>query len=161
MNDLTQVAADVNQVKTLTGVFCATCEVEFASHSDHKAHYKSDFHQFNLKRKILQLPPLGEEIFHRSFNDMLNKAKLSQTPLAVSGKTECTACRKSFKSKETYLEHLKSKKHLENVKSPKPAPVPAEIKSITLDNSRVCLFCNAESESFEQFTNKESQPHEA
>jgi len=155
MNDYTLGATDSSHGKQLNGVFCATCEVEFASHTDHKAHYKSDFHQFNLKRKILQLPPLAEEVFQRSFNDMLNKAKLTQTPLAVSAKNECTVCRKNFKSKETYVEHLKSKKHLENEKRPKPAPVPAEIKSITIDNVRVCLFCNVESEGFEQFFNKE------
>ncbi len=150
MNDFTLAADNTSQPKQLTGVFCATCETEFATLADHKAHYKSDFHQFNLKRKVLSLPPLAEEVFQRSFNDMLSKAKLGQTPLAASAKTECVSCRKSFKSKETYVEHLKSKKHLENEKRPKPAPVPAEIKSITLDNVNVCLFCNADSENFEQ-----------
>ena len=81
---------------------------------------------------------------------MISKAKNSQTHVQVSTKTNCEACRKSFKSVETYSEHLKNKKHLENVKKPKPAPIPADIKSITLDNVKVCLFCNFESEDFDK-----------
>ncbi len=68
MNDFTLGTIDNQNKKELTGMFCATCEVEFASQEKHKSHYKSDFHQFNLKRKILHLPPLAEDVFLTSYN---------------------------------------------------------------------------------------------
>ena len=91
---------------------------------------------------------------------MLDRAKNTQTIIKTSTKADCPVCRKTFKSQETYNEHLKSKKHLENEKSPKPVPTPADIKSITLENNKVCLFCNLESENFQQLINKEFEPYE-
>lgn len=42
--------------------------VVFACVDDLKAHYKSDWHRYNLKRKVACLPMVGQELFERVVN---------------------------------------------------------------------------------------------
>ena len=51
---------------------CITCRVMFAAKDDdsaaeaaelQKAHYKTDWHRYNLKRKVANLPPVTAENF--------------------------------------------------------------------------------------------------
>lgn len=96
--------------KQLQGQFCVTCEIEFPTLDDHKSHYKLEFHSFNLKRKMVDLPPVSQTVFDES----LRKLKESKLKM-ISGKTQlkfhCKICNKPFKSEETFNQHLKSKKH--------------------------------------------------
>ena len=39
-------------------MICATCNLKFDDITTHKAHYKEEIHDFNLKRKLVNLPPL-------------------------------------------------------------------------------------------------------
>ena len=36
---------------------CPTCLLPFGEEAGYKEHYKSDFHRYNLKRKMLKLAP--------------------------------------------------------------------------------------------------------
>jgi len=36
---------------------CVNCLLHFQSEDEYKKHYKSDYHRYNLKRKLLDLPP--------------------------------------------------------------------------------------------------------
>lgn len=42
---------------------CGTCRVKFADLEFMQAHYKCDWHRYNLKRKVAALPPIGVESF--------------------------------------------------------------------------------------------------
>lgn len=42
---------------------CPTCVVEFTHLQAHKEHYKSDFHRYNLKRKMVKLSPVTFDQF--------------------------------------------------------------------------------------------------
>lgn len=42
---------------------CMTCRQLFSSADEQRTHYKTDFHRFNLKRKIAQLAPITMEQF--------------------------------------------------------------------------------------------------
>jgi len=42
---------------------CLSCRVQFASSPDHRAHFQSEWHCYNLKRKIATLPPLTKDEF--------------------------------------------------------------------------------------------------
>lgn len=44
-------------------VSCPTCEMHFAGVEQHKLHYKSDLHRYNVKRKLVRLPPVTEQMF--------------------------------------------------------------------------------------------------
>lgn len=50
--------------KKLTGRFCSTCEIEFKTPEEHQRHYKTDHHKYNLKRRMLNLHPISEELFY-------------------------------------------------------------------------------------------------
>ena len=42
---------------------CITCRVAFADADRQRAHYKGDWHRYNLKRKVVDLPPITAENF--------------------------------------------------------------------------------------------------
>ena len=42
---------------------CICCRVMFEDALEHRTHYQSDWHCYNLKRKVAQLQPLTEEAF--------------------------------------------------------------------------------------------------
>ena len=49
--------------KTKMAPKCVSCRVQFESPVDHRAHFQSEWHCYNLKRKIASLPPLTNEEF--------------------------------------------------------------------------------------------------
>ncbi|CAF3045317.1 unnamed protein product [Rotaria sp. Silwood2] len=42
---------------------CATCQVQFTDRTEQTLHFKSDWHRFNLKRKLRNQPPFSSEKF--------------------------------------------------------------------------------------------------
>ena len=42
---------------------CICCRVAFESPEEHRTHYQSDWHCYNLKRKVAKLPPLTQPEF--------------------------------------------------------------------------------------------------
>ena len=140
--------------RSLIGVFCATCEINYADEIEHKNHYKTDFHLFNLKRRIHHLAPISQEFFDRSLKEILEKQKTEQVKNSKKDETKyCEFCWKDFRSNKTYVEHLKSKKHLENEKLNRKKPEQPKIEITTKQNINVCLFCNHLSDTFVSFFN--------
>lgn len=43
---------------------CVTCGLQFEGSSAQKSHMKSEWHRYNLKRRVAQLPPIDEQIFN-------------------------------------------------------------------------------------------------
>ena len=44
---------------------CITCRVAFADADLQRAHYKTDWHRYNLKRKVAELPPVTADNFQQ------------------------------------------------------------------------------------------------
>lgn len=42
---------------------CVACNVAFKEAEKQRAHYKTDWHRYNLKRKIADLPPVSAQAF--------------------------------------------------------------------------------------------------
>ncbi|RLV94341.1 Cytoplasmic 60S subunit biogenesis factor REI1 [Spathaspora sp. JA1] len=42
---------------------CNTCSLQFPTAEDQRSHMKGDWHRYNLKRRVAQLPPISEELF--------------------------------------------------------------------------------------------------
>ena len=42
---------------------CISCRVAFADGEIQRAHYKTDWHRYNLKRKVADMPPVTAENF--------------------------------------------------------------------------------------------------
>ncbi|CAF1221445.1 unnamed protein product [Adineta steineri] len=49
---------------------CATCQTQFADRSEQTLHFKSDWHRFNLKRKLRNQLPLSSEKFEDMEKDI-------------------------------------------------------------------------------------------
>ena len=94
---------------------CITCSVAFTQTSGQRDHYKTDWHRYNLKRKVAEMPPVSEN----EFKNRMEKHEEQRKLLSGEIKTPtgyCVACSKSFATEKAYGNHLKSKKHLEAAK---------------------------------------------
>ncbi|XP_063217860.1 cytoplasmic 60S subunit biogenesis factor ZNF622 [Bacillus rossius redtenbacheri] len=95
----------------MTTFTCITCRVAFRDAEFQRQHYKDDWHRYNLKRKVVQLPPVPVEEFHRRVLLQREQDKLDNNPVSV----HCKTCRKLFSSQNAYDNHLNSKKHREGL----------------------------------------------
>lgn len=104
----------VNKPSAFSTFTCATCYALFEAADQHRAHYQSDWHQYNLRRKVDGLPPVVESVFLQRLGQYQKTLEEGRAPV-TSGQVVCTICAKNFASENSYLNHIKSKKHLENV----------------------------------------------
>lgn len=88
---------------------CITCRVAFKDADLQRQHYKTDWHRYNLKRKVAELPPVTSEEFQRR---VLLQRKESDNLQNIKS-IYCNPCRKSFGNQKAYDNHLNSKKHKE------------------------------------------------
>lgn len=49
---------------------CITCRVAFVRAEMQRDHYKSDWHRYNLKRKVAELPAVSAEVFQQKVLEM-------------------------------------------------------------------------------------------
>lgn len=42
---------------------CLACQVVFTTAESQRVHYGTDWHRYNLKRKVAELPPVTSEVF--------------------------------------------------------------------------------------------------
>ncbi|NXY81219.1 ZN622 protein, partial [Alcedo cyanopectus] len=88
---------------------CITCRVAFKDADIQRAHYKTDWHRYNLKRKVADMPPVTAENFQER---VLAQRAVAEEQNKITA-TYCTVCSKRFSTFNAYENHLKSKKHLE------------------------------------------------
>ncbi|NXF84689.1 ZN622 protein, partial [Eubucco bourcierii] len=88
---------------------CITCRVTFKDADIQRAHYKTDWHRYNLKRKVADMPPVTAENFQER---VLAQRAVAEERNKITA-TYCTVCSKRFSTFNAYENHLKSKKHLE------------------------------------------------
>jgi len=159
---------------------CITCQVRFVDADLHRVHFKGDWHRYNLKRKVADLPTVSFEAFEaRKTAHEKQAATVNEEPK----KNYCVACGKNFKNVKAYENHIHSKKHQEMILKfeAKPAAKPkesveeddeedeAEMEVEEVDSDEWeedpipitdCLFCSYHSKSLENnlvhMTNKHS-----
>ncbi|XP_069111327.1 cytoplasmic 60S subunit biogenesis factor ZNF622-like isoform X2 [Argopecten irradians] len=90
---------------------CITCRVGFADGELQRGHYKTDWHRYNLKRKVAELPPVTADTFQQKV--LAQRAKVAEEQ--EDQFTQCALCNKHFNTKNAYENHIKSKKHKEAV----------------------------------------------
>ncbi|NP_001080550.1 zinc finger protein 622 L homeolog [Xenopus laevis] len=88
---------------------CISCRVAFADPDIQRAHYKTDWHRYNLKRKVADMLPVTAENFQERV--LAQRAVVEEQSKETA--TYCSTCSKRFASFNTYENHLKSKKHLD------------------------------------------------
>ena len=90
---------------------CITCRVAFLDSNLQRGHYKTDWHRYNLKRKVVELPPVTAEEFQRR---VLAQREANAEP-EKPGTLRCDDCKKHFSSHNSYETHLQSRRHRENL----------------------------------------------
>lgn len=92
---------------------CNSCQVAFRSSELQRAHMQTDWHRYNLKRRVASLPPLSSEVFTEKV--LANQASAAATAAKASFEKSCPACVKTYYSENAYNNHLNSQKHKSNV----------------------------------------------
>ncbi|EGR29024.1 zinc c2h2 type family protein, putative [Ichthyophthirius multifiliis] len=143
-------------VSSSNNFYCTQCLISFQNDKEYKTHYKSEFHQYNIKRRLLDLIPATLEQF-----DQKKKQIHEQTIQKTNDKNKqkedlfCNSCRKSFSNENSYKAHLQSNKHKENSKnneSPEKQIQKSPKKQAlnTLQDQKICLFCDKKNEDIEK-----------
>ncbi|CAN0420829.1 unnamed protein product, partial [Ectocarpus sp. 8 AP-2014] len=109
---------------------CTACAVTFSTLDAHKAHYKLDWHRYNLRRKVAGLAPVDQGDFDRRLAAALG----SDAPKA-DFQARCLECRKSFRSEGLYKQHLQTKKHKEAAKRAAAVAKPAATAASPTDDA--------------------------
>ncbi|CAA7033049.1 unnamed protein product [Microthlaspi erraticum] len=98
----------------MSGLACNSCNKEFEDDAEQKLHYKSEWHRYNLKRKIAGVPGVTESLFEARQAAIANeKIKAKEAPMLYS----CGICDKSYRSSKAHEEHLKAKSHISKASS--------------------------------------------
>ncbi|KAM4604756.1 cytoplasmic 60S subunit biogenesis factor ZNF622 [Polymixia lowei] len=88
---------------------CISCRVAFTDGEVQRAHYKTDWHRYNLKRKVADMPPVTAENFQERV--LAQRAATEQQLSAAAVSEGCATCNKKFSSANAYQNHLQSHKH--------------------------------------------------
>lgn len=88
---------------------CNTCLVAWRSSEVQREHMRTDWHLYNVKRRVASLPPVSLP----TFNEKVLAVKASSSAAAAKASFEktCVACQKTFYSENSYENHIKSSKH--------------------------------------------------
>lgn len=99
---------------TTSSFTCASCQVVFTCSEEQRAHYQSEWHKYNLRRKVADLPPLAENMYNQRLSNHICSAQVKVKAEKEAYKPrECMPCRKVFASQKSLDNHFQSKKHCE------------------------------------------------
>ncbi|XRB23769.1 pre-60S factor REI1 [Pseudoscourfieldia marina] len=99
-------AAQRDDAHATTSNACATCLLAFAHPDLLKAHYRTDLHRYNLKRKVASLPPVTLQWFDARRAQLARAQQVAQAQVFV-----CPLTKKRFQSEATYRAHTQTKKY--------------------------------------------------
>ena len=80
---------------------CISCRVAFADAEGQRSHYKTDWHRYNLKRRVAEMAPLSAEEFRRRV--VAQRSKAEEDALQAQYTGECGLCEKKFSSPNALL----------------------------------------------------------
>ncbi|KAG5646315.1 hypothetical protein DXG03_003912 [Asterophora parasitica] len=110
---------------------CLSCSIAFLSAEEQRIHYRSDYHRYNMKRRVASLPPVSAAVFD---NKVLERR--AETAIMASAKDlTCTTCNKVYTTEGAYRSHVNSKKHKDNEIKASNAPKPAAIVEDTVPSA--------------------------
>ncbi|PTB38585.1 uncharacterized protein TrAFT101_006599 [Trichoderma asperellum] len=95
---------------------CNSCQVAYRNIDLQKTHMKSDWHRYNLKRRVASLPPITAEVFTEKV--LQARAETSAEADKALFERACEPCGKTYYSENAYRNHLLSQKHKQNEANP-------------------------------------------
>lgn len=92
----------------MPGLTCNSCNSEFENEEQQKLHYKSEWHRYNLKRKVAGVPGVTETLFQARQSALAEEHnKLTESRMLY----ECALCGKAYRTSKAHAQHLKSRAH--------------------------------------------------
>ncbi|KAJ3299915.1 hypothetical protein HK104_006066 [Borealophlyctis nickersoniae] len=90
---------------------CLSCHVAFHTADQQRDHMRTDWHRYNLKRKVAELPPIHLEDFVERIKaaQIKNNAENERKGGAAGDRGQ----EKTYSSENAYTNHISSKKHKE------------------------------------------------
>ena len=98
--------ADIAQTHPYT---CNSCMVAFRESDAQRTHMRSDWHKYNLKRRVAELPPVSADDFQTKVLSVQSANKAAADEASFS--QTCSICRKAYYSKNAYDNHIQSRAH--------------------------------------------------
>ncbi|MCO5582742.1 hypothetical protein L7F22_036641 [Adiantum nelumboides] len=89
---------------------CNTCRTEFSDEKSQKSHYRSDWHQYNLQRKLAGAPGVSKALFILRLEALAAERGREG---AESLLHTCSVCHKEYRSSKAHVQHLRSKLHIQ------------------------------------------------
>lgn len=120
---------------------CLTCHIIFTNSQVHKIHYGSEWHRYNLHRKVNQLPSISFEEFQNkniAYENNANETKTKQ-------KQNCKICQKKFSNEKQYNNHIASKKHKKKMEERDKVAAPNKYPTNTKNEIQVDTDSDVES----------------
>ncbi|KAF4450702.1 hypothetical protein F53441_6243 [Fusarium austroafricanum] len=117
---------------------CNTCQVAYRNIDLQKGHMKSDWHRYNLKRRVASLPPISADVF----TDKVLQARAVSSAEADKAYFErvCDICEKTYYSENAFQNHLSSQKHkAKEASSGQAAPVRTDDETTSVVSSTFSL----------------------
>ncbi|CAO3594297.1 unnamed protein product [Absidia cylindrospora] len=171
------IQSEARQPKT-SQFTCISCQAAFPSSELQRTHYRTDWHKYNLKRKMADLVAVTAYQFNEK---VLAQQIKGQEEKERAGIIFCCAiCRKSYGTEQAYESHMRSKKHRENEMQQETLPhedtqltvatavtTPVDDSatfSVDEDHSTTtatlrCLFCNENQDQFDANLHHMSKNH--
>ncbi|SCU80959.1 LAFA_0C02014g1_1 [Lachancea sp. 'fantastica'] len=116
----------------MTSYTCNSCALQFSSTRDQRDHMKTDWHSYNLKRRVAQLPPITESTFNskvKTFAEQKeepeSKRQLTKKDIRRKEKEALLAKKKALleQARESIISNMQ--KTQEDVSEKPEAPAPA------------------------------------
>lgn len=87
---------------------CNACNAEFNEEAAQKSHYKSEWHRYNLRRKVAGVPGVTEALFQAREQALTEEQKRLESNRMLYS---CALCGKEYRSAKAHAQHLNSRAH--------------------------------------------------
>ncbi|CZR55303.1 uncharacterized protein PAC_05190 [Phialocephala subalpina] len=144
---------------------CNACQAKFETNLQQRAHTKSDWHVYNLKRHFASLPLISAEVYNGQVLAIREESTTAEAIASSAFQKSCTICEKTFLNHTAYQNHFKSQGHAQEVaRLEAKDDLSASMERITLESEEPteastsetvefvpskCLFCAFDSKSLD------------
>ncbi|KAG0584255.1 hypothetical protein KC19_3G196900 [Ceratodon purpureus] len=93
----------------MRGLACNACNEVFADEEAQKQHYKTEWHRYNLRRKVAGVPGVTEALFNLRIEALEAEKKKKEGERLLY---KCALCNKEYTTEKAHANHLQSKLHV-------------------------------------------------
>lgn len=93
----------------MRGLACNACNEEFPNEEAQKQHYKTEWHRYNLRRKVAGVPGVTEALFNLRIEALEAERKKKEGERLLY---KCHLCNKEYTTVKAHANHLQSKLHV-------------------------------------------------